>query len=309
MCNYNSNDISNYKRHLNSKKHKRNENENKNENETKTNIKNGANNDAKYHQFYSTNCNVCTYCGSTFSRLDGLKRHQSKCSHKIISRNLETIKNQNEKLKLYEKMLDITTGEKDKNVSNFKYVSENYKGVPPLQRLSYDKVRENTIFLHIKDEDLKSKKTHDELSALEMIHCYRHGIFDYHIEKIIGKIYKDNIPVDKRQIWTTDHSRLKFMVSSVDANGKIYWKSDVSGQIILKKIIRPITKKIVKILTKYAKNHLTLKNCQPTHDAQQAMMKTREDINDMIVKIKDGKFDRKILRRIAPKFAVTSSEE
>lgn len=335
ICNYSTNDASNYKKHCSRRKHKYkllelgivpSENppipDNISEKEEEAIIKVKKKKGKTF---------VCRYCGFSYGRLDNLKRHQKKCTDALIQEKEEELKlktnelqkrdkeleqrdeelkNRDEEIHFYRQLLKIN-GESEGNVSKFKFVRKSYKDVDALQKITYREFKKNGEILYI-----KNNKSYRTRLAQEIIYCFDNDIMTQHIGDIIISTYNNKVSPEQRQFWVSDCSRLKFIVRTIRENGIQCWEADEGGNIIIQKIIQPILLKIKEILGLYMEKYCNPQRCEVyDYDAQQKIMAQQQTIMKIIKMIDHGKFNKKILRYIAPKFEVetggsgTSNEE
>ena len=132
FCSYETKNISNYKRHINSKRHQ---------------YKIALNSKNNIIYTYSNGTNKCEYCNEVFSRTDSLRRHRKSCTSHLIKQKEEIIKNtieqiksqeeglvkKNEEIKYYKQLLELN-GNKEYQYEG-KYLVPNK--IIPLMKLMY----------------------------------------------------------------------------------------------------------------------------------------------------------------------------
>jgi hypothetical protein len=244
ICVYETKDCSNYKRHIESKKHKtkmqNNENakilkikshdeksetdnesdkSNKSDKSDKSDKPDRPYKPKKYKRKKDNRINECTFCHKTFSRSDSLNRHADRCLLKefqrkdtIIEQKESQLQMKNEQIEYYREILDMR-GIKDCNVSKFTYISSKYPDVEPVEKLSYGVFKEHHKIRYINN----SEKSFNELLVDDILHCFRKETFPEYVAKTISRIFKCK---DKsmQKLWVTDPSRLKFMIKTRDEN-------------------------------------------------------------------------------------------
>ena len=276
ICLYETKDCSNYKRHIESKKHKTKVKNYDNETILKIKSKSDKKLDPNPNPNPNININInknnrineCIYCHKRFSRSDSLNRHADRCLVKefqkkdtIIEHKENQLQMKNEQIEYYREILDMR-GIKDCNVSKFTYISSKYPDVEPVEKLSYGVFKEHHKIRYINN----SEKSFNELLVDDILHCFRKDTFPEYVAKTISRIFKCK---DKsiQKLWVTDPSRLKFMIKTRDENyhdmeylvskknnsnnsnylneiqdhiGGSFWKIDCGGFVVLEKIIKPI---------------------------------------------------------------------
>jgi len=172
---------------------------------------------------------LCSYCKMSFSRKSSLTRHQKVCVGKQIEIEklkveLECMKSENKELKQYIKNTKPTTY----NISVKKLVQQNYPDAPHLAMLeNYGVIHEN--------EDIDFTR--------DLIYFYKKNKLNAYLGDIIIKYYKKEDPKDQ-SLWSTDSSRLKYIIKELIASKKSMWSEDDKGLKINKYIIKPLLKYI-----------------------------------------------------------------
>ena len=119
---------------------------------------------------------------------------------------------------------------------------------------------------------------------------------------IVGHLKKEKLK--DRSLWTTDVTRLSFIImQNVDSEKE--WNNDRSGKKFTSLVITPMFKFITELLKKYLKFKKdwadTVKgNLTPMQ--YDTFMSSTFTANKMLVDIQIKKFDRDILRYVAPYF-------
>lgn len=71
-----------------------------------------------------------------------------------------------------------------------------------------------------------------------------------HLSKILMSYYKKNDP-NRQSLWTTDVTRLRFIIKSGDG-----WIKDDNAEIIKKNIITPLLEEVVKVMDRYCNDKM-----------------------------------------------------
>ncbi len=237
---------------------------------------------------------VCSNCGNSFSRSSGLSRHKKTCYEGII-KDLETniIKEDCEKLKkeinrlqkqvtTYETMLKSITTPQIANY--FNYICTTFPN-PPV---------------------LLSQKTHNSIhtaksmSLIEVIIMYYDNktLINFIGDYIVG-LYKKKEPADQ-SMWSTDISRLTYIISESCNKKESTWAYDKKGLKIKKIVIEPTLQYIKNTLYNFCQENSTAKDGPEFHQLKGAL--------EIIPMINSGSLADDITRYIAPEFAIKINE-
>lgn len=245
-CKYETDDKSNYNRHIKSVAH--------------TQL-------AKVSIDISINANIerpgkfqCPNCLKNYSSAPCLSRHKNNnCKGKIIMEHTKKRLEQEFDEKLKQKELEIElkyskqiienmTTENKKiqekadieikelkqyiktnksaptyNISIKKLVQQNYPDAPYLAML------DDYTVIH-EDEDSFTK---------DLVYCDKNNMLNSYLGDIIIKYYKKDNPKNQ-SLWSTDSSRLKYIIKELLASKKSSWSEDDKGLKINKYIIEPL---------------------------------------------------------------------
>lgn len=281
---------------------------------------------------------VCPFCNNEFSRRDSLKRHVNTCKskkqeeeiskskynkvrsnartkekkfkdsflqlqrelmekEKTISTQGVTISKYEEQIHYFMEVLKISEENNGKSVSAFRYISENFNKADPLRAITFEEFAKNNIIKYITNNN---EKTIDENIVEDMIYCHRHKILHEYIGDVIVEIYKQIDPEDQ-SIWSTDQSRLKYVIRHSLDEGTTRWVADTNGVNTAKMLIEPLTNQIMKIINDYRVNYCVASDNgeEYDYDTQNRMMRDYVAIGEMEDEINDGKLQKKLLKYIA----------
>lgn len=179
-------------------------------------------------------------------------------------------------------------------MSAIKYINQNYVNTQPLKLL--DSTNAKTLLL---------KQASDNHSVEEfMVYYYDKCLFDKFIGEIIKDEYIQKNPEDQ-QFWTTDVSRLSFVVRRVMQENEGKWIKEPEGKLLKKYIISPILVEVKKMIDDYniyckekmyvQRATLKLLEMEKLGDAIMTCKKISSDIGNQL-------FDEPVLRYIAPYF-------
>lgn len=250
----------------------------------------------------------CIFCENIYSNSSALSRHKKACElkdkllkekHELISEkeketNIVNIKTEHmaEKMELLEKEIkqlhkQVNTYETmlkamstPQTINNFNYICNNYPDTPALEgQKSYTNM-------------IESKK----LTLMDIISMY---YYDKKLVPFLGdyiiRLYKKEEPKNQ-SLWTTDISRLTYIISeSCKKKGNI-WTYDKKGSRIKKVIIEPILTHIRENLVKFCQEH--------GGTVESHILKYLIAANGTIELIDSGELANDITRYIAPEFAV-----
>jgi hypothetical protein len=257
VCEYGTKDSGNYFKHRKSKKHKRN-------------IENPP---VKIPKTPKKKC-ICLFCNAEYTRLDNLKRHESKCSQKIVLEKNRTIQEKNAELKLknielkkkekeirqkdedihyYRQILLLSEENGSKTTSVFKFITQNYPNANPLKKMSYDE------FKRVNNMEFENNGlSHDDQFVEDILCAFRQRVLHENIGRVIVKIYKKDDP-NEQSIWNTDESRLKYVVKKTTKDNISRWVADKKGVYTSEQLISPLTKSLKQLLINYNERHCCIR--------------------------------------------------
>jgi hypothetical protein len=325
-CNYSTNILYNYERHLESKSH--------------INIIN--------------NKFICDICNKTFNYKSGLSRHKNICNDQsdiLDNPNVEILLLKQElKFKETEKRMLLEKNEiekkllKEKNKEKTKYTNKLLKTkdeqIDLIQKNNLESVKHaysegkmNALtFVSVCYNktpkmpslpreasyivtDVKSNKEikywidkrpdfADEYIAERLLYIYEKKDFANYICSIVFKAYKKDDPAEQT-FWASDVSRLIYIVRST-LNQKDEWVYDKKRLMIKESIIDPLLDEVYDIITKYKKYmedkylHSTIKEKSDYYMSKLPILKVAENL------IKDFRnrlsIKNQIIRVLAPMF-------
>lgn len=286
----------------------------KNDKQSMTNI------EKKPKKIYKCSCN------KTFSCYQNMWRHRNKCDGCSVTANL-IHSNNNELAEIKQTMqnltnviksltvpstvvtpqpinINMTTNTNSNNTNNIgntlnmmsaiKYINENYLNTPPLNMLEPQSAK-----------NLLLAQASDKHSAEEfMVYYYDKNLFHKFVGEIIKDEYKQENP-EEQQFWTTDVSRLSFVVRRVMQENESKWIKEPEGKMVKKYIVSPILIEVKKMVDEYHtyckekirinKNTLKLLEMEKLLDSSITCDKISSDIGNQL-------FDDPVLRYIAPHF-------
>ena len=211
-CDYQSNNKSNYNKHLSTEYHKK-----------------------KQNPLYEINNNhknfICEYCEKSFTKSCNLTRHKATCKQKEIKSELEqalkiqkmelTIEFLKEENKLLKENRPIN---KIYNISIKNYLQQNYYNAPHLIELK------NPVIEHEQEE---------RTLIQALVHSQNNNFIDKFLGTYIIKNYKKE-DLAKQSVWTSDMARLNFLVKELVSDNKSEWINDRKGDKVKKYIVNPL---------------------------------------------------------------------
>ncbi|ARF12127.1 hypothetical protein Klosneuvirus_3_262 [Klosneuvirus KNV1] len=315
-CNYETNDKSNFNKHLNSQAHSK----------RKTSIHKV---DIKVNKNVNKNIEKlpskfqCPNCDKNYSSAPSLSRHKKNyCYGDTIKTKLEQEFNEKIKQKELEikleynqKLLEKAEIENKKiqekadaeikelkqyikntkpttyNISVKKMIQQTYPDAPHLAMLK------NYAIIH-KNEDIDF--------AQDLIYYYKKNKLNSYLGDIIIKYYKKEDPKDQ-SLWSTDSSRLKYIIKELLASKQTIWSEDDKGLKINKYIIKPLLKYIHEYINEQIEElHDVLENTRGK-DCEQIALK-QIDLAHIREQIQNGQLKDAINKYIAPSFRFNSDK-
>jgi hypothetical protein len=270
VCDYGTEDLSNYKKHNKSKKHMVNIKLHSDIKKTKT----CEENTIKF---------TCVACNKEFKHKSSLCKHKKQfCikskkdeqtstdyQMKIKDLEIELMKSREDK---YKSIADIYKGENEfhktlsvnagnmlgKTVNALTYIMENYNKAPELKLLDNE-----TAMKLLKYETKDGKITNlitGKTPLQYLLDLHESGKLVSHLSNLIISQYKKIDPSDQ-SLWNTDSSRLTYVVRNVavdkENNQKtknLIWDSDKRGIKINNCIITPLLDQLKDMILKYDKD-------------------------------------------------------
>lgn len=302
ICNYKTKNKSNHIKHCNTKKHMEKESvtSNKYINNNSNIIKLfncsqktliGLSKDSSKTEY------ICDFCHRTFTRSNNLGRHLKSCSTKQnVSdhyKNLELndhVKNLNiemdkykDEAKYYKQMLMEAGGLVKKSVSALTYSVQNYDNAPAIKTINVDDIE---TF-----ENPKKKIIEDVLSY------YKHKTLNRHLGDIILKLYKKDDP-KTQSVWSTDDSRLTYLIRELLNNKSSNWIIDKKGVKTVSYLIDPLLEYIKNLIIFYQTNYNIPSHGQNIIEVEM-MLENSKKIIELVNDIDDGIIAKEILKYIS----------
>jgi hypothetical protein len=338
VCNYETNDLSNFKKHNESIKH----------------IMRTAPRKKRIIKNVSKDTIYCGVCGTEFKHKSSMYRHKKHfcvynkmdkehekekekdknveddinilkyelkikdLENRLIKQELETVKSQGEQDK-YKTVADIYKGENEfhktlsinagnmlgKTVNAITYIMENYNKAPELKLLDNE-----TAMKLLKYETKDGKITNlitGKTPLQYLLDLHENGKLVSHLSNLIISQYKKIDPSDQ-SLWNTDSSRLTYVVRNVavdkENNQKtknLIWDSDKKGIKINNYIITPLLEQLRDMIMKYDKD---MNNRFDDMTQSQRDKYADNSIHTIDIKqcISTSTLHKSILRYIAPYF-------
>jgi hypothetical protein len=280
-CKYTTKDRRNYIKHCKTKKHKRNIETYKTGPKLNQVLPEFNQKNKKSTQQKSTSGYNCKFCTTDFTTLGSLKRHGTRCVlQKLHEKDIELLNKEkelqsfkkekeieidmikkenayNEKelrqktefIHYYKQLLELTDNKiKDPNVSAFNYIVTNYTKAVPLKRITYKDYKKAKNFKY------SGKLPHDEQILEDLFVSYKHKKLHKDIGNIIIKLYRNTDPT-MQSLWSTDESRMKYIVRKNVGHDDYRWEADNRGTYTAKHIIDPLIDTINKLISIWVNKH------------------------------------------------------
>lgn len=280
---------------------------------------------------------VCIFCEKSYSTASNLKKHQTICKEKgrmeqqhqmeidklnekiswleksnldnksRYESELETLRNEN----AYLKTLINNAGSIIKtSVSAMSYVSDHYADAPALEpvkdysKLTYDIDSETNEKSKGKRRKRKSpmevRKDKDRFIDILAIK-YEKNILDRYLGDIIIKYYKKKNPKEQ-SLWSSDTSRLTYVIRELFANKQIDWTIDKKGVKTKKYIVKPFLEHIESLMSEYIKVYsITNKDDIDMRDYEPKLIKMHK-LSEIMANISNGTLAESIVGYVAPEF-------
>ena len=280
--------------------------------------------------------NKCEYCGHVFSCYQNLWRHKrnncqnydhkpkkiqkkkikNKSNDDSVKLLMNELKEQREEMKEQKKemiemkeqnkkLLDLATKNADvsmitakstnKSMNMMSHAMKHWANAPPMKQL------EGKDALKLITYENKSKRPIEEV----IIYQFNAGTLDRFLGNVLIKEFKKEDEVDQ-SLWTTDSSRLCFIIKQIVGNGENdKWIADKSGIEITKLLIAPLTDKVSEMMTNYSKKFFEIikENINDAKKAKDAMNEMHH-ADLVLLGIVQNNLRKEILKYIAPYFNI-----
>ena len=299
ICDYETNKKGNINRHNKSKKHMANSVPIVlPKHVKKTGENNVMNRDTVRHnapQCATKDDITCEYCGITFTRSNGLSKHQNNCAKKEVEKQKILLKEKEKQLKeqsvekeYYKELIGNYSKFGPKTFNSITFVMNKYADAPHIKMIDPEKIE---CF-----QNIDMKKVED------MVSDYRNDRFVTFVINTIISLYKKENPEDQ-VIWSTDSSRYNYLIKELLENEDSYWVVDKKGTKSQNYLVEPILKFIRKEIIKY--NELAcdaLANPNLPKSKFSIILDTQKYSIDIIKDIDDGILGDDIIKKMAKNF-------
>ena len=331
FCNYYTDILFCYQKHLTTKKHTLKSN-------TGTINQLSA---ARELPDNSSKAFTCPYCNNKYTRVNNLTQHKKICPDKDkiekgltfeLEKKEEEIKHLKE---LYQKDIEKykQNAEKDDemkkqlqdqvshlktlinnagaviktSVSALSFVAQNYDKAPLLRRLkdySYIKEKDDDE----DNDDNENTDTDDKFDLMETLiyHNNKETIQEY-LGNIIVEAYKKKDP-NKQSIWNSDTVRLTYVIRDL-INKKPDWSVDKKGIKTTKYVIDPLLEYIRNQAVEYLDQHKLENYVDETETVIRRICDKINTCGKIIVTIDNKELSRLILKYIAPHFYLAKPDQ
>ena len=276
---------------------------------------------------------ICEHCHNSFTRSSSLTRHKKIClenkikneeyEKKILKKDLDAKLNEkNLEIKLFEKGLEAKLNESElklkyeqelhkkdiekfemckkemeyykgiinmaggmvqKTVSALTFIVNTYDGAPVIKQITFNDVREST-------------KIDDEKMISKIFYHYNRNKLNQYIGDIIVEIYKKKDP-SEQSIWSTDTSRLTYLLKKILHDDNSKWMVDKKGVDTIDCLITPIFDRVREMAIDYQENNCFGDNLDPVK-----VLLINDIFSRLMIDIDNKKIHNDILKYIAPHF-------
>jgi len=257
----------------------------------------------------------CIHCNLVFRHRSSLSKHNKKCSNKILQdtllkkdleiakREIEMLKEKNETeikqrthlekvlLSQIENYKELVMDSKKGNLSNSGLIYKHFGDNPPLEKVEPKKldgfIGENSVLI-------------DEII------CYsQHKVLHEFLSKFLLTIYKKK-NILKQSIFSTDTSRLTYMVKELLFDETSEWILDKKGVKVTSLIIEPVTEYVRELVVDYY--HDIKIPEEPTIDDIRDYNQKKKDVIELLNLIDDGFLNNQINKFICPYLSIDKTK-
>jgi hypothetical protein len=291
--------------------HDRNDYQGDNKKSRKKNIKVIIESDSDTEAEVAKKSYKCDKCGRDFNHNQNLWRHKKySCNGPVAENNTYVSKEEfNELKEQYKVLLEATKNNSQANVINadtmnvatksakksmnmMSHAMKHFANAPPMKLL------ESKQALKLLTYDNKSKHSIEE----RMILHYDGNTLDSFLGDALIREYKMKNP-ENQSVWTTDTSRLCFIVKQLIAGDDDRWISDKSGIAITRLIISPLLKQVMEMLREHINRYskeATADDFDMSRDKEvSSILLSSNEIIGIILK---KELHKAVLKYIAPYF-------
>lgn len=303
ICDYFTNDVSNFKRHNKTKKHiKKSLHDIPIKLTTKIPILKrdmGPNNlmrNAEKRRETPKNAKVvrfeCAHCKVTFTRSHGLSKHLNKCSMRdnSISKLEEQLKQTKKELndnktekEYYKRLIDNYSIMGPKTFTSLTYIMHNYSKAPHIEKIEPRMIDD---FKDMGDNIIEN-----------IISDYKNKRLVTTLVNVITKMHSKDNP-ENQSIWSTDTSRYNYIIKELLENEDSYWIIDKRGIKSKTYLIEPILNFIKKELKEYNKRMYKTID-QLSKERRSIILETQKYLCEMIEDIENGFMSQEIVKKLA----------
>lgn len=298
-CGFSTPKKTDYSRHIKTNKHREKVNE---QNKTKnTNLSRISEDSSSTEEIILFQCN---FCGSKFTRLCNLRRHEKNCiksklkdkdqemsdlkkesENNTLKQKIELLEKQNEnylqQINSFADFLKQTST--PQTVNNLTFIVNNYTSTPVL----------------LESKSHSKMNTAKTMSLVELVTMY---YSDNVLVKFVGDYIVNEYKKEphEQSMWSSDASRLTYIIRK-SVNNKNMWAYDKKGLEIKKIVIDPALIYIKNELNKYIKKNTIAKTTNQINRLNNSV--------EIIRLINGGKLSNEINKYIAPEFAIRELKE
>jgi hypothetical protein len=189
----------------------------------------------------------------------------------------------------------IITNNNQKTINVVAYINSNYTEAEPLTLIKREEV---TKLLKMEDTDGYIMEDY-------IVFNYSKHLIDTFIGDLIVKEYKKQDPKTQK-LWSSDTSRLTFIVRQVLNENEKIWLQDKKGICVIKYIIGPVLEEVKLMMKEYSNKCFSEMMSGQSNDMQNLTDKISSSTK-LIYDINQKEIHQKILNYIAPYFQIDLS--
>lgn len=333
-CKFESDKLFCFNQHKNTKKHKEKVKERTNEtqrerisyNNSNRHTCNFCNNTfatssslARHKNSCSDKDNLIKYYEKELTKLteqnNNHKYENDKLSNEIIhlkqlfeekDNQIDTLK---EEIKYLKTIINNTGSIIKSSVSAISYVTQHYTDAPALEaiddysKLTYDIDSESNQT----DNAEPKEKTDDEIRKDKdrfintIVVKHEKNILDRYLGDIIIKCYKKKNPKDQ-SLWSSDTSRLTYVIRELFANKKIDWTVDKKGVKTRNYIVKPLLEHVEKLMKEYITEYSVFDKDELDMREYEPKLRRMNKLGEIMAAIDNGTLPENIVSYVAPEF-------
>lgn len=303
ICEYSTNDRSNFWRHKNTTLHKKRTEDG----QLKSSEKNDNTSFANRLPVKNSKSYTCAHCGFFTPHSSSYSKHKRRCADKLdeersVLERLKTVEMEAQLLKVRNEKIERLYKEKENilinQIENFREIMmETKKNKNSVSSLLYEHCSDNPHITEIDATKLNELIKPKVKLIKEIISRFKHRILHKFLGDFIVSVYKKD-DIQSQSIFSTDTARMNYMIKELLFDKKSNWVLDKRGVKTSEYIISPVIKHVRELVCSHFES-LTPTEIKDIKKMEEIVY-IKRDLIEILNDIDDGKLCEKINRYISP---------